>query len=77
MESDRQKLVRPSQAPEPSHWLKTSTAPLIVLIVLMLLVLAGVYISQTAVSESARVTGWIVAVVGVVLSALRLVTRRR
>ena len=28
-ESDRQKLFRPSHGPDPSHWLKTSTAPLI------------------------------------------------
>jgi hypothetical protein len=56
---------------------RRSTAPLIVLIVLMLLVLAGLYVSQTAASESTRVFGWVVAVVGVVLSALRLVSRRR
>jgi uncharacterized membrane protein YvbJ len=56
---------------------RRSTAPLMVLIVLMLLVLAGLYVSQTAASESARVFGWVVAVVGVVLSALRLVSRRR
>jgi hypothetical protein len=50
---------------------------LVVLIVLMLLVLAGVYVSQTAASESARLIGWAVAIVAVVLSALRLVSRRR
>jgi hypothetical protein len=56
---------------------RRSPAPLMVLIVLMLLVLAGLYVSQTAAGESARVFGWVVAVVGVVLSALRLVSRRR
>ena len=43
----------------------------------MLLVLAGIYVSQTAATESARLFGWALAVVGVVLSALRVVSRRR
>jgi hypothetical protein len=52
-------------------------APLIVLVVLMLLVLAGVYMSQTAATELARLFGWALAVVAVMLSVLRLVSRRR
>jgi hypothetical protein len=52
-------------------------APLLVLIVLLLLVLAGLYVSQTAATESVRLVGWAVAVVGVVLSVLRVLSRRR
>jgi hypothetical protein len=52
-------------------------SPLIVLIVLMLLVLAGIYVSQTATTESVRLSGWALAVVAVVLSALRVLSRRR
>jgi hypothetical protein len=51
--------------------------PLIVLIILMLVVLAGLYLTQTAASESARLFGWALAVVGAVLSALRLLVSRR
>ena len=56
---------------------RRSTRSLAALVVLSLLALAGVYVSQTAAGESARLFGWALAAVGVVLVVLRLASRRR
>jgi hypothetical protein len=55
----------------------TSSRSLATLVVLLLLALAGVYLAMTAASEGVRTIGWTAAVVGVALSAARLIFRRR